>query len=287
MALTVFAPSPFHHPEPIQDREGFFNRDDEVRKVLSRLRRGQSVSVVGKEKIGKTSFLRHLSHPQVATRHGFKPDAHLFFYVDCKRLADLSEDDCLRQIKTIVGKTVSKWETRSVPALESMVSSDTYHWLEQAISLLKEEDVQSVIQLDDFDQLAANGRLSLRFFEGLRALGDVHDTMAYLTMSRVPLVELQGRLPAVAGSPFFNIFRKFELQPFDPGETRRFLVARLVSVGAAFPEIILEFIYDLSGGEPHRLQLAGACAYDVWCQNAGSLCEEHCGEIEKRFNDAL
>jgi len=287
MEPEELAPNPFHHQGPIQDHRLFFGRGSDVKKVLSKLRKGQSVSVVGKEKIGKTSLLYYVSIPRVATRHGFVPHMHFFFYVDCKLLADLSENGCFRHIKAVVEKTVSMGKVHSISALDSIASSEAYHWLEQALLLFEAEGIQPIVQLDDFDCLAANACLSRRFFDNLRALLDVHDAMACLTTSRVPLVDLEREISRIAGTPFFNIFRKFELQPFNPGETRGFLVTRLNSVGAVFPEIILEFVSDLSRGEPYRLQLAGACAYKVWRENARSLSEDHCGEIKRRFDDAL
>jgi hypothetical protein len=287
MAPMAFAPNPFDHQIPIRDHRLFFDRDSDVRKVLTRLQKGQSVSVVGKEKIGKTSLLHYVSTPQVATRHSFVPHMHFFFYVDCKLLADLGEDGCFRHIKAIVGKTVSTGKVPSAPALNSIASSKAYHWLEQAFFLFETQNIQPILQLDNFDWLATNARLGRRFFDNLRALSDAYDTLAFLTTSRVPLVDLEREIPRITGSPFFNIFRKFELQPFSPYETRRFLEKRLNSAGAVFRESVLEFLSDLSQGEPCRLQLAGSCAYDVWCENACSLSEEHCGEIERRFSDAL
>jgi hypothetical protein len=287
MARMSFAPNPFHHQGPIRDHELFFGREADVRKVLSRLRRGQSVSVVGEEKIGKTSFLHHISNPQVAAQHGLTSQTHLFFYVPCKRLAVLDESECFRQIRAIVEKTVSTCETRSVLTFENVTSSDAYYWLNQAFSLFERAGIQPIVQLDDFGFLTANTRLSLVFFGNLRALVDVYDTLAYLTTSRVRLADLERKAPRIAGSPFFNIFREYELQAFSPGTTRRFLVSRLESVGAVFPNVVVEFISDLSRGEPYRLQLGGACAYDVWFENRGSLCDRHCPEVEKRFYDAL
>ena len=107
MAPIASGYNPFYLQGPIQDYELFFNREAYVKKVLRGLRRGQSVSVVGKEKIGKTSLLYYISHPQVAVQHGFESQTGLFFYVDCKRLADLDERDCFRQIKAVIEQTVS------------------------------------------------------------------------------------------------------------------------------------------------------------------------------------
>jgi len=285
MATTEFAPNPFHYRGPIQDHELFFNRDVDVQKVLERLRKGQSVSVMGRDKIGKTSFLYYVSHPQVTARHGFTPQKHLFFYVDCKRLADLSTDDCFDQIKAVMEKTVATWDA-CLKLPEGAACSSTYNWLEQVFSLFQCADIQLVVQLDDFDCLATSG-LRLRLLYNLRALVAVHKTMAYLTTSKVSLGELQNNVPAIAGSPFFNIFWPYKLRPFGPGEVRRFLMTRLRSVEADFPESILKFISELGQDGPYELQLAGACAYDVWCQNAGNLCRDHCGEVKRRFNDVL
>jgi hypothetical protein len=287
MSSMGLAVNPFCHQSPIRDRELFFGRQTGTKRVLDRLRKGQNVSVVGKSKIGKTSFLYHVSNPQVAVENRFSPQRRIFFYIDCRCLADLSRRDCLGLIKTVVEKTISTWQAGFLPAVESATSSGAYDWLDRAFSLLGREGIPSIVQFDDFDRLAANPRLSLVFLENLRALGEMHDTLAYLTASRVPLFELQGRIPRIAGSPFFNNFWQYELGPFDPKESRRFLAARLASVDAVFPEAIQGFISDLGRGEPYRLQLAGARAYALWCENADSLCEGHCEEIEKRFNDAL
>jgi len=284
--MAPFAPNPFYHQGPILDCEHFFGREADVRKVLSRLRRGQSVSVLGKERIGKTSFLYHVSSPRVVARHRLPPEKHLFIYVDCRRLVGLSEDDCFDQIRAIVEKRIANLKTCLVLVPEDAGSLDTYDWLGQVILHCERKSLQTIVQLDDCDWLAANPE-SRSFLDKLRALVRPHSTMAYLTTSRVPLVELGAKVPHIAGSPFFNIFWTHELQPFDPNQSHRLLVTRLESVGVVFPEVMLACISDLGQGEPYRLQLVGACAYDVWCKNGGGLCEDDHGRIEKQFNNAL
>lgn len=285
MVATKSDQSSFHYQGPIRDHEQFFNRDADVRRVLSRLRKGQSVSVVGKGKIGKTSFLYYVS--QVAARHGFTSQKHLFFHVDCKQLADLSEDDCFDQIKAVVEKRISIGDVCSVPASQGVACSSAYVWLEQVFSRLQQAGVQLIVQLDDFEWLATNTRLGLRLFDNLRALADVHDAMAYLTTSRVSLCDLQGDIPRVAGSPLFGIFWDYELKPFESGETRRFVVQRLESLGVACPEIVLESISELSQDEPYRLQIACACACDVRHRSARDLCAKDCAEIKELFERIL
>jgi len=279
--------NPFHYQSPIRDPEFFFDRGSDTKKVLDRVRRGASVSIVGREKIGKTSFLHHVSNPRVAARYGLSLPSHQFFYVDCKSLAAIGEDDVFQRVKAVVEQTVLTGAKHSALSLGDIEFLTPYDWLKKAFYRFEAEGIQPIIQLDDFDGLAANARLGNDFFQGLRALTSVHYTMAYLTTSRLPLISLGYESPCAPGSPFFNIFRMFKLHSFSLGESRRFLAARLESVGAVFSEIILRSVIDLSQGEPYRLQLGGACAYDVWCEHGCRLSEEQWGEIEQRFNDAI
>jgi hypothetical protein len=280
MTPTRFAPNPFYYRGPIQRRELIVQSNSFVRRVLKRLQRGQSVSVVGKEKTGKTSFLYYTATPEVAVRHGFAPQMHLFFYVACKPMGKLSKEECFVQIKETIEQTVSAWETRSVSGIQNLSISDAYRWIEEALWLLVQQGIQPIIQLDDLECLATTNREGYTFLGNLRALAEIH-SVAYLTASQVSLVELQ-RDPKIAGSPFFNIFREYELQFFAPHHSHKFLMERLASVGADFPENIREFILSQED-DPYRFQLAAACGYDVWCENEGCLQEEHLEEVKKRF----
>jgi hypothetical protein len=287
MVPKRLVPNPFRHRDPMRDRDIFFNRDTDVRKVLTRLRKGQNVSVVGKEKIDRTSFLFQVSDPQVAARHGLVLQDHLFCYLDCKQLADLDDGGRFGRIKAVLEEVISDWEA-PMPVPEDIACSDAYYWLDQTLSLLDRAGIQLTLQLDDFDWLAGSDWLTLKFLDNLRALSETHDALTYLATSSISLVELQSELPRIVGSPFFDIFWDYELRPLDPDESRRLLVAGLESVGVTFSEGVLEFIAHLSHGEPCRMQLVCACAYDVWFEKGQRpLCDGSCGEIKERFNQEL
>lgn len=276
-------PNPFRHQDPIRDRDVFFNRDADVREVLTRLRKGQNVSVIGKEKADRTSFLLQVSDPQAAARHGLVLQDHLFCYLDCKQLADLGDDDRFGRIKAALEKVISDWEA-PIPVPEDIAGSDAYYWLDQTLFLFDRAGIQLTLQLDDFDRL---DRLTRRFLGKLRSL-ETHDALTWLTASRVPLVELQSERPSITGSPFFDVFWDHELGPFNPDKCCRLLAAGLETVEVTFSEGVLEFIAHLSQGEPWRMQLACACAYDVWYEKGKEeLCDEDCGEIEERFKQEL
>ena len=58
--------NPFFYPGAIRDPVYFYNRQKETKQILERLGKGQSISVIGPRKIGKTSLLFHISRPVVA-----------------------------------------------------------------------------------------------------------------------------------------------------------------------------------------------------------------------------
>ena len=282
------SPNPFRHQDPAQCRNVFFNRDADVRKVLIRLRKGQSVSVVSEEGIVRTLFLPQVSDPQVAAQLGLVLQDHLFCYLDCKQWTDLDEDGCFNRIKAVWEEAILDWEA-PIPVPEGVTFAKADYWLDQTLFLFDRADVQLTMQLDDVDRLADNEQSTLMVvLNYLRSLSEAHDALTYLTTSRVSLVELQSDPSRTRGSPFFDIFWDYMLRPLNPDESRSLLVAGLESVGVAFSEGVLEFIAYLSHGEPCRMLLVCACAHDVWCEKIRCpLCDGDCGEIEKRFNQDM
>ena len=62
--------NPFFHRGPVKSRGYFYGRTRETKRALQLLRNGQSVSIVGPRKIGKTSLLLHLMDESVLAAHG-------------------------------------------------------------------------------------------------------------------------------------------------------------------------------------------------------------------------
>ena len=52
--------NPFAYSQPISKPDRFIGREDELRGILSELRREMSISIVGERRIGKTSLLKIL-----------------------------------------------------------------------------------------------------------------------------------------------------------------------------------------------------------------------------------
>jgi hypothetical protein len=54
--------NPYSAGGMVIDPAMFFGRDDELRRIRDRLRKGDSTSVVGLQRIGKSSLLYQLAH---------------------------------------------------------------------------------------------------------------------------------------------------------------------------------------------------------------------------------
>ncbi len=68
--------NPFYHRGPIHDARFFWNRTEEVEQTRLLLGLGQSVSLVGPRRIGKSSLLLQLLG---ANRTGGGPDRYVYF----------------------------------------------------------------------------------------------------------------------------------------------------------------------------------------------------------------
>jgi hypothetical protein len=78
--------NPFYHRGAIRQAADFHGRDSEIQQILGLLRNGQSVSLIGSRRIGKSSVLIHLCRPEVHAALGIEPDKSLFVLIDCQEL---------------------------------------------------------------------------------------------------------------------------------------------------------------------------------------------------------
>ena len=81
------ADNPFFHRGAIRRVEEFVGREAEIAQTLDLLRNGQSVSLIGPRRIGKSSLLLHLGQPTVRAAHRLDPPHSLFVMLDCQELA--------------------------------------------------------------------------------------------------------------------------------------------------------------------------------------------------------
>ncbi len=245
------ADNPFFHRGAIRRVEEFVGREAEIAQTLGLLRNGQSVSLIGPRRIGKSSLLLHLGQPTVRAAHHLDPPHSLFVMLDCQELAGSPPEevyelmlDGLLEAATVAGLTL---ETTGQPG--------TYRALDRALQQVYAQGVSVVVLLDEFELLAANQHLTPYFFARLRGLTTKYG-LAYLTASQRPLFAITAE-EAVLSSPFFNIFVTVPLGMFSEAEAHELFTRRLSRTAVIFPDELTRYLMWLVGRHPFFLHIAG------------------------------
>jgi hypothetical protein len=279
--------NPFFHRGPIRDRAYFFAREHEVSQALSLLGNGQSISLVGQRRIGKTSLLFHIADPEVFTQHGLTPDEHLFVYVDCGELSSLDQPGIYQVLLEEVGDALADVDP-DLSRLEALDESRpmTYRAFERALRGLVRGGRRPIILLDEFDLMAHNPHLDPDFFSGLRALAAKY-SIAYITASRHPLLELTYADASTLSSPFFNIFASIRLGLFSDDAARNLLTSLASRGELTFAPSTIDSLLDLAGPHPLFLQIAGFHAFDLRGAKEAALSDQDCRELRRKFRASV
>ena len=273
----------FFHRGPIRDPAYFFGRENETTQALSLLRNGQSISIVGQRRIGKTSLLLHLSNPAIFEAHGLNSTRHLFVYLDCSGWSDLSPAEFYQFLLEEVADALPP---AAEPDFQAPIRPLTYRDFERSLRRLARQDWRLISLLDEFERLSLNPALDPDFFSGLRAL-TARYPIAYVAASKTPLLELTYANASALSSPFFNIFAGIRLGLFTEPTTRTLLVELADRSAASFSETVLDFLLALAGPHPLFLQIAGFHAVELIRQRNSVLGESDLPELQHRFTAAV
>jgi hypothetical protein len=207
--------NPFFHRGPIRNSAYFFGREQETSQILSLLGNGQSVSLVGQRRIGKTSLLFHLSDRNIFAPAGLDPNEHLFVYIDCGGLSNLDQPALYRVFLEEIDDALR--ERNKADRLEILNDAQpiSYRLFERTLRGLTRRSRKPIILLDEFERMSRNPQLDPDFFSGLRALAAKYP-IAYVTASKHPLLALTYADASTLSSPFFNIFASVRLGLFSP-----------------------------------------------------------------------
>jgi hypothetical protein len=274
--------NPFFHRGPIRNSAYFFGREQETGQILSLLGNGQSVSLVGQRRIGKTSLLFHLADPDIFTSSGLKPNEHLFVYIDCGGLSNLDQPELFRVFLEEIDDVLLE---RDQPVrLEILNNSQpiTYRLFERTLRRLTGQGLKPIILLDEFERMSLNPQLDPDYFSGLRALAAKYP-IAYVTASKHPLLALTYADASTLSSPFFNIFANVRLNLFAEVEARELLFKLTANGNIEFSGATLESVLHLAGPHPLFLQIAAYHAFELQQIKASPLTDEDSPELRDRF----
>lgn len=249
--------NPFFHRGAIRRAEHFHGRDAETEQILGLLRNGQSVSLIGPRRIGKSSLLLQLCRPEVRSQFDLESPHALFVMLDCQELGGSPPEEVYETLlMALMDAAVEAGIT-----IEQYSQPGTYRALDRALYQISGQDIPLVFLMDEFELLAANRHLTPYFFARLRGLTTKYG-IAFLTASQRPLFALTAE-EEILSSPFFNIFVTLPLGLFSPDEAKTLIESRLAEVDYTFPQELTEHLIFLVGPHPFFLHIAGYHAFQA------------------------
>ncbi|MDZ7340120.1 MAG: ATP-binding protein, partial [candidate division KSB1 bacterium] len=187
--MTNIPHNPFTNRSTIKNEHDFVGREQEITNILSRVRNGDSVSVVGDRRIGKSSLLYHLfltgnRRLEDAAKARFK-----FIYLDLQEPRFATQ---ARFCQAVLH------EITAAP-MEKKPPCDELEWLSllsDALDGLKSQQLLPVLLMDEFEKLVAKPakkddppRFTDDCFNALRAFANAHK-LCMVTSSQRTLREL-------------------------------------------------------------------------------------------------
>ena len=253
--------NPFYHRGAIRNAADFHGRQNEIDQIMGLLRNGQSVSLIGPRRIGKSSLLIHLSRPEVQQAAGLEPGKTLFLMVDCQELGGSPPEEVYESLFFGLENTA-----RDIGLVLEPSSQDTgtYRALDRLLHRISQKGASVVVLLDEFELLAANEHLTPYFFARLRGLTTKYG-LAYLTASQRPLFAITAE-EEILSSPFFNIFVTLPLGLYSQEEALSLFSQRLAENDITFSDDLVSYLVQLVGPHPFFLHLAGYHAYQAVAQ---------------------
>ncbi|MHC9539704.1 MAG: adenylate/guanylate cyclase domain-containing protein [Vulcanimicrobiota bacterium] len=255
--------NPYVDRKMVKDPFQFYGRSDDLIRIFSRLggARPQCLSLIGERRIGKSSLLWHIQHPEVFPRYLSEPEHYVFIYIDLQERVAMTVDDFFKLFfQTLYAAR---------PGFPQGKSGD-YSAFKELAGEFEKSRTKLILLLDEFDRVTMNTNFDPEFFSFLRSMANRHE-MAFITSSSKDLQKLCAT-KEIEVSPFFNIFTPLHLSVFKPKEAIEFITHS--SRKACHPmEMWAEQIMSLSGYHPFFLQIACSAVYEH------TRCNEH-GDID-------
>jgi hypothetical protein len=249
--------NPFTFGNPIKDPEKFYGRKAEIRQITNRLLSSahESTSIVGERRIGKTSLLNYLAHPQVAPGLGLASDRFCMIYLDFQGLTDITPLRFWQRVLSKLSHSLCNDDLLpEVNRLSQQSAIDLFD-LEDLFQSACDQGLTIVLLMDEFEYVTQNPNFKSDFFGGLRALA-IHHGVALIPATRRGLVDLC-HSDEIKGSPFFNIFANVILRPFLPPETAEMIIGYTSGGELTLTPDEFTVVQSLGGGYPFFVQTAG------------------------------
>lgn len=262
----------------IRTPAAFFGRRRELTRAAQRVAADppQSVSIIGDRRIGKSSFLYYLSHPDITSEYLDEPERTLFLFMDFQEERRLSIEGFFQSLARHLRDELG--DRHEIP--EDLDEEGIARVMEG----LGGAGYRVILLLDEFDRVTRSSSFDESFFARLRSLAG-HQNIAYVTSSSRDLQQLC-HTQEIADSPFFNVFSTLHLGPMLREEALELI--QEPTAGGPFPlEPHTDLILELGGRWPFFLQIASSAVFEMLVEegecNRDRVCERFLEEASPHF----
>ncbi|MGD2246778.1 MAG: AAA-like domain-containing protein [Candidatus Methanofastidiosia archaeon] len=262
--------NPFNFSKPVRG-DNFFNREKEVDTAMGFLKKLQSFSIVGERRIGKTSFLDYILSEDVLKEYNIDPDAYILVYFNMGNLYDINK-------KIFIEAIVKKIEKQTKIKIKSI---DIFEKFSVLVDKLAPNGKNLVIALDEVEIIEPI--LDVNFSHWLRAIFQRQNAMAITASQKT----VGGIDPNSLSSPLFNIFGNLFLGLFEREETENMIKGMFQRGEINLKKDEIDFLADLSGGNPYLIQFLGFHYYEKRINNRvmkSKFRDEMLYHLEDQFN---
>ncbi|HJT56117.1 MAG TPA: hypothetical protein VJ761_06470 [Ktedonobacteraceae bacterium] len=238
--------NPYFNLAMIRNVEMFFGRNKLLRQFYAALANHQSVSILGKRRIGKSSFLWCASLPEMQINFPFELSHHIFIFLDLHEYFNRSSEEFFQRVSREIVEKSTKVPGLTLPA--EAKGADVFSSL---LDQIVKRGFFPVLLLDSFDKLILNEDFGPEFFGFLRAQASL-GRVSYVTASMKPLYEICHH--SIKGSPFFNIFYNYPLEALTPQEAEDLITIPSKDAGITFTREEVALVNKLAGRHPFFIQ---------------------------------
>ena len=262
MTLSPAPVNPYRIATAIRSYENFFGRKEQLQNVFEHIFKGESVNVVGERRSGKSSFLRHMLHPQVRDRYAIDDGSDIYVRLDAQI--------CPQEVQGFYRELLSGVKEQC-PDLS--IALDEKEMDERRVLNMLEalKPRRLVLLVDEFEWISQCENFPLEFFVFLRGLSDNY-RISFILATCKNLAENCSQ--DFYTSPFPNIFRNVRIGPFTEKAFQEFLDKTSETGGFPLTKVGDEIV-DLAGYLPYLVQVACWHYFHAWTKYGQLVPEVH------------
>jgi tRNA A-37 threonylcarbamoyl transferase component Bud32 len=242
----------------------FIGREREVQIVFDQITSHAlgSIAICGDRRIGKTSLLQYVCHPDVLQEWGLSQDKYLFLFLDSQSISEFTPSRFWRRLLTLLLR--ERKGNLPPEIIEGILDKEEIGHTDFEIILdeISRRGQVLVLLLDEFEwviRTGADNEPSTRdFLSALRALMNRTPKALVLIVATCRELHELCRPIRFIGSPFDNEFTFRRLRPFTRREIDQLLDNALKGTGTEFTPQERDYICSLAGTHPLLVQLAGS-----------------------------